>query len=171
MDRRTAGRIPATLVDVIGARVNSIARLLAASFDLRTGNNIHGLEQSEFNWNREVSDIISVFCASTRFVRVRAGRSSACNYASEEMPLPLHHPSRVSRSASLRRRFPRGVAPTLVRAPLARQEGASTVARSLKLFSHNRKARGGVDGSPLAARRVAPPAPPFPHASLADGVA
>lgn len=39
--------------------------------------------------------------------------------------------------------------------PSAGQEGASTVARSLKLFSHNRKARGSADGSPLAARRVA----------------
>lgn len=44
---------------------------------------------------------------------------------------------------------------SLARGARARQEGASTVARSLKLFSHNRKARGGADGSPLAARRMA----------------
>jgi len=70
------------------------------------------------------------------------------------MPLLLHS-SRFATPSLQRTSIPCGGVASLARGARARQEGASTVARSLKLFSHNRKARGGAGGSPLAARRMA----------------
>lgn len=54
---------------------------------------------------------------------------------------------------------------SFTRAPLARQEGASTVARLLKLFSHNSKARGGSPHTCRARRIVSPTTFPSPSFS------
>jgi len=76
------------------------------------------------------------------------------------MPLLLHS-SRFATPSLQRTSIPCGGVASLARGARARQEGASTVARSLKLFSHNRKARGGA--LPREGWLAVPPSPSLPQ--------
>lgn len=123
---------------------------------------------SRFNLAIDIATI-SCVCVSTvlsRLPRLSSNRARTSRDHRHAITLRVDAPLSFLRSPA--RRNSVVMAPTVSAAwngdggpsrghpfPSAGQEGASTVARSLKLFSHNRKARGSADGSPLAARRVA----------------